>query len=289
MTNKTTTIEKKDYLQALIKYVPKGESPKVYIYLIEQILGVDAKGEPRPFEDLVFFLATCHQTGLNPVVKQIYPIYRWDSRLGKEKMTIQVGIDGMRLSAHRSGQYAGQDDSVFFPTDESAPHPIKATVTVYKLIKGEKVGTTATARWAEYAQTKDNKPVQLWAKMPYTMLAKCAEALALRKAFPNELSGVYTEEEMAQSTNPLSSLPTPDSKKKVEAPKQEPKVIHGAPAEVATDKDDVASDQKLTQEAKPVDTTVDTKTDSVDSGDKLVEARKKIAAMKARNKENGNK
>lgn len=211
----------------LLNLVPKGHSPKIYLDLIKtQIMGVDKNNQPRPDDDLLLFLYVAKRTGLDPLTKQIYAIYRWNSRQGKEVMTIQTSIDGMRLVAQRTKQYAGQDDVVYLPIDESTKYPTKASVTVYKIIESQKVPFTASARWAEYVQ-KDAKglPTQMWDHMPYLMLGKCAEALALRKAFPNELSGIYTDEEMAQSQNPLAGLTTPDRfNKPVE-------VVHGAPDE----------------------------------------------------------
>lgn len=195
----------------LLSMIPEGQSPKVYIDLVKnQIMGFDKSGRARPDDDLLLFLYTCKRTGLDPLTRQIYAVYRWNNQLGREVMGIQTGIDGMRLVAQRSNQYAGQDDVVYTPDDEVDPHPTKASVTVYKQIKGSRVSFTASARWSEYAQTnKDGKPVVMWAKMPYLMLGKCAEALALRKAFPNELSGIYAAEEMGQAENPLADLPKP--------------------------------------------------------------------------------
>ena len=115
-------------------------------------------------------------------------------------MTIQTGIDGYRLIAARTGQHAGTDDAVFGPEDD-AGHPAFAQVTVYRFLpSGYRASFTATARWSEYRQqTRDGKLTGMWSNMPYGQLAKCAESLALRKAFPAELSGVYTREEMAQA------------------------------------------------------------------------------------------
>jgi phage recombination protein Bet len=152
-------------------------------------------------EELSYFLEVCRLTGLNPLQKQIYAVMRWSD--GKQRMTIQTGIDGYRLLAARSHELAGIDDAVYDRDDNE--HPNRATVTVYRKpqLHGERVAYTATARWSEYVQTtKDGasrRPCGL--KMPYLMLAKCAEALALRKAFPAELSGLYTADEMAQADN----------------------------------------------------------------------------------------
>lgn len=214
-------LTKEQKIKFISQYVPEGESPKVYWELLKgQIMGTDKAGKARPDEDLYYFMYVAKRTGLDPMVKQIYPVYRWDTRIGKEKMTIQVGIDGMRLVAERTGQYAGSDDAIFDAEDQT--HPNKATIVVYKVnkITGERMPITASARWTEYAQTdRDGKIMGLWGKMPYLMLSKCAEALALRKAFPNELSGIYTDEEMAQAEstrNILNELPKPKVKVTVE-------------------------------------------------------------------------
>lgn len=127
-------------------------------------------------------------TQLNPFMRQIYAVKR------KGKMCIQVGIDGYRLIADRTGAYAGSDDPIFSNEDE----PYKATVTIYKMIQGQRCPFTASARWTEYYPGY-GKESFMWDKMPATMLGKVAEALALRKGFPAELSGIYTEDEMAQA------------------------------------------------------------------------------------------
>lgn len=151
--------------------------------------------------ELKLFLYTANRTQLDPLTRQIHFIKRriYNSRTQQydEVGTIQTGIDGYRVVASRNG-LAGIEDAVF--DSETEKNPKKATVTVYRMVDGTRVPFTASARWAEYVQTnREGKPVAMWAKMPYLMLAKVAEALALRKAFPNDLSGVYTNEEMAQA------------------------------------------------------------------------------------------
>lgn len=136
---------------------------------------------------------------LNPFANQIYSILRFDKRSGKKKLAIQTGIDGFRLIADRTGQYAGSDDAKF---DREDPKPGKATVTVYKMVDGQRCAFSASARWAEYYPAQQPG---LWNTKPCVMLAKCAESLALRKAFPAELSGLYTHEEMQQADNTIAT------------------------------------------------------------------------------------
>lgn len=171
----------------------RGEFNREQIELIKRTV---AKGSTD--DELALFLYTAQKRGLDPLVKQIYAIKR--KTKDGEVMTIQTGIDGFRAVASRTGQLAGSDDAVF--DSETSSHPNKATVTVYRMVNGQRCPFSATARWDEYKQVKySGELMGLWAKMPYTMLAKCAEALALRKAFPEDLSGLYTFDEMAQADN----------------------------------------------------------------------------------------
>lgn len=160
------------------------------IQLIKRTVAKDATDD-----ELKLFMVIANKHGLDPFTKQIHFVKR--GGIG----TIQTGIDGYRAIAERSGQLAGIEDPVFDSEDQS--HPKKATVTVYKLMGGQRIPFTASARWEEYKS--DVGP--MWKKMPYLMLGKCAEALALRKAFPNDLSGIYTSEEMQQAdTQPIAPL-----------------------------------------------------------------------------------
>ena len=156
--------------------------------------------------ELALFLEVCKSTGLNPFLKQLYAIRRKTGR--EEKMTIQTGIDGYRLIAARTGVHLGTTDPEFGPLNKEG-YPEWARVIARRLVQGHIAEFPATARWSEYVQTKNewkngaatgNKMVaDMWARMPFTMLGKCAEALALRKSFPGELSSVYSDIEMQQA------------------------------------------------------------------------------------------
>jgi len=172
-------------------------SPDQRAFTSQQLATLRQIGVEKASEgDLAVFFHHCQRTGLDPFAKQIYMVGRWDNRAGAMKYVIQTGIDGYRLIAERTGTYAGSDET----WQEQGGNLVSATVTVRKVVAGQVCGFTATARLEEYVQTgKDGKPMGLWAKMPHRMLAKCAEALALRKAFPQDLSGIYTAEEMSQA------------------------------------------------------------------------------------------
>lgn len=149
-------------------------------------------------DEFKMFLYVCKRTGLDPFVKQIYAIKRFDSDSGAYVMGIQVGIDGFRLIAQRTGELAGIDAPVFEADPNENWHPLSATVTVYRMLNGERVAFTHTCRWSEYVQKKkDGTPTRMWSKdgMPFNQLGKCAESGAIRKAFPNDLSGLTTQDE----------------------------------------------------------------------------------------------
>ncbi len=149
-------------------------------------------------DELLLFLHIAERTGLDPFARQIHCVKRGN------KVMVQTGIDGYRLIADRTGKYAGSDDYRFDEGLDEYQHiqrhrgnPVTATVTVYKLVDGIRCPFTATVRWEEYYPGRHQG--YMWDKMPYLMLGKTAEALALRKAFPAELSGLYSDEEMAQA------------------------------------------------------------------------------------------
>jgi phage recombination protein Bet len=169
--------------------------------------GIDG-GVTEP--ELQVFLHECQRRQLDPFTRQIYLIGRWDKRQQRKVYRSQTSIDGFRLIARRAADKAGIDygyeGTIWFDSgggkheiwlDSEPPAGVKVVV----VRNGQPFD--AVARYSEYVQTgQDGRPLGLWVSMPANQIAKCCEALALRKAFPEDLGGLYTEEEMAQADNP---------------------------------------------------------------------------------------
>ena len=165
----------------------------------DQIALIKKQIAPKATNDeLQLFLYQAKRTGLDPITRQIYCIHR-KVKDGNgnytDRMTIQVSIDGFRVIAERSGDYAGQGEPEFMERDGKL---IACKVPVFRF-RGEQryQVSVGVAYWDEYVPKEGQD--SMWRKMPHTMLAKVAEALALRKAYPQDLSGLYTTEEMQQA------------------------------------------------------------------------------------------
>jgi phage recombination protein Bet len=135
---------------------------------------------------------------LNPLLRQIHFVKRWNGQLKRDVWSAQVSVDGLRAIAERTGKYDGQDEAEFGPMVDGFPE--WARVKVYR--KDWRRPAVGTAYWSEYVQrSKEGGPTRFWKEMPRVMLAKCAEAIAMRKAFPEDMGGLYTDEEMQQTEN----------------------------------------------------------------------------------------
>jgi|SRR5262245_318889 len=154
--------------------------------------------------NLQLYLYDCARRGVHPLDRQIH----FSQRNGR--YTPLVSIDFLRSRAAMTGEMAGSDDAAYRVNPDDLGVPLSATVTVYRLTNGQRYAYSATARFEEYKAEPgpNNRGDAMWRTKPFLMIGKCAEALALRKAFPQDLSGLYTPEEMDAD---LASPPTAET------------------------------------------------------------------------------
>ena len=190
------TTENKIHYQTTENKIQLAQFNNEKIDLIKRTVAKDATDL-----ELQLFIEQCKRTGLDPITRQIYFI---KDHTGK--VQVQTSIDGFRLVAERSGEYEGQtqpqwcgDDAKWVDVWLSKTPPKACKIGVWK--RNFREPLVAIALFDEYAQRKkDGSLGFMWGKMPALMIAKVAESLALRKAFPNDLSGLYTSDEMAQAS-----------------------------------------------------------------------------------------
>lgn len=156
-------------------------------------------------DELILFLHLARRSGLDPFARQIYLIER-RANVGGQWVTTrqpQTAIDGLRLIADRTERYApGHEPTFEYDADGRL---IKATAYIKKFVRGEWHEVAASAHYEEYVgRTGKGEVTRMWAEKPHIMLAKCAEALALRRAFPAEMSGLYTGDEMGEVAAPTA-------------------------------------------------------------------------------------
>jgi phage recombination protein Bet len=206
-------------MSAAVVALPQSSDPTVWSpeerALVEAagLVHTDAQSGAKTLAErpvVAAFLQHCQRTGLDPIARQIYSIARKSK--GQLKWQIQISIDGARLVAERSGQYEGQttpeftaDGITWTQVWLSNEPPKAARVGVYR--RGFRDALYAVALWDAYVQTNYKGEVtDMWRKMGPLMLAKCCEMLALRKAFPQDLSGLYSSEEMSQADTPVAPV-----------------------------------------------------------------------------------
>lgn len=156
---------------------------------IETIKQTVAKGAND--SQFALFLQVCKSRGLDPFTKQVY----------YTPQGVIVSIDGLRAIADRTGAYAPGGTKFEYDDNKNL---VAAHVTVKKLVAGTWHEVEASAYYEEY---RGGSPI--WKKMPRVMLEKCSESRALRKAFPADLSGLYSPEEMDQAQRDERPAPQP--------------------------------------------------------------------------------
>lgn len=186
-----------------------------YPAAVEERFGIDKAGwkalveavfpAAQSADSVILALSYCKARKLDPFKRVIHIVPVWDSQQRRMVETVWPGIAELRTTAFRTGDFAGRDPSEFGPTinrkvgSVQIEFPEWAQVTVYRMVKGQRCPFPGPrVYWLEaYAQQKrdDPSPNSMWAKRPRGQLDKCAEAAALRAAFPEEIGGDLIDDE----------------------------------------------------------------------------------------------
>jgi phage recombination protein Bet len=170
-------------------------------------------------QSIKLVLGYCKAAGLDPMQKPVHIVPMWDSKSGQMRDVVMPGVNLYRTQAARSGEWAGMSEPEFGPdvTENvggvQITYPVWCRVTVSRrLPTGEIVGFTAREFWKENYAVKGGKeksiaPNAMWTKRPYGQIAKCAEAQALRKAFPEIASQPTADEMEGKPLNPEDQQP----------------------------------------------------------------------------------
>jgi len=159
-------------------------------------------------ESIALVLSYCRMNGIDPLLRPVHIVptsVKLPSGQYEMRDVLMPGIADYRIKAARSGEYAGKSEPEFGPDVErfGITFPAWCRVTVTRIVAGSPRQFTANERWLEnYATAKrdTDQPNMMWRKRPYGQLAKCAEAQALRMAFPEFSGGQVTAEEMEGKT-----------------------------------------------------------------------------------------
>ena len=172
-------------------------------------------------DELKLYFFECHRRGVHPMDRLIHFVKR-KSNNGPDRAAFQCAIDFMRMQAEDTKLYRGQDEPEYGPEDKSG-YPEWARVVVHKKDPdtGDVYPNPATAYWAEFYPGDGNAGF-MWRKMPRLMLAKVAEAQALRKAFPRQFNNLYIFDEMQQADIVTSGTPKANPPVKQPAEKKAP-------------------------------------------------------------------
>jgi phage recombination protein Bet len=169
-------------------------------------------------ESIKLVLGYCKAAQLDPLQKPVHIVPMWDRKSKSMRDVVMPGIELYRVKAARTGQYAGCSEPEFGPDvtqalgGASVTFPAWCKVTVRRMVGGQVAEFTAVERWTENYATAGRDSVQpnaMWSKRPYGQLAKCAEAQALRKGFPEIGAGPTADEMAGKSIDGDLPPPTP--------------------------------------------------------------------------------